>query len=680
MIFAMTPSSSLLFCGEGVWTARFSSSKSCLIAFQVGRMNRARLCLSESNWSLWERSGFRCLKGEVRFRYYLKPHSVMTLAHVFSRMSFSSHLHVEDTSRRDSYWGRLSVKFLNYRLSLSKKLKNRLGGKILKKLILNESDSSGEVQAFRNIGFVHVVTFAGIHLYGAISVINQIWTRWGFRFLLPSRVVFFISNILLGSFFAFLWALSGFRAGFFRPLLLYGVRRFSAHRGFRLSRGRSLFAVAGVELAFIGIKGILFHDFSDYSPGRIHYVLAVWGGYLALSSKTKNVFQEHFQLSLGSWALTALYDLITTGFLALLTPLMSLLSIPFCTIVLTPLIALSFLEGNVCWDFTEFICHTFFQTLFEYLPIQDSLIFISVLQWIGVAGIILLFKKYGRRALVFLLFILMSSHSELKIVQINVGQGDAALILRSDGNADMIDVGSARALSKWDWLLLIRRYGVNGIQNLYLTHFDEDHIGGLFLLAEVIPIKGVWLPPDALADPKWTRVHRLLKEHQITIRSSESSPYSRIRFPVQKGPNGRMQGLCVTFSNGQKYLNMGDASSRQERWFLKYSPYCKDRVAVLKVNHHGSATSSSSEFLKRFKGATAWLSYGAMNRFGHPNVEVLHRLFTRGYSVHHTALEGDLLYPESIWSFLKYRSLWEALLGLFQKTKIDRTDSFTRIR
>jgi len=47
---------------------------------------------------------------------------------------------------------------------------------------------------------------------------------------------------------------------------------------------------------------------------------------------------------------------------------------------------------------------------------------------------------------------------------------------------------------------------------------------------------------------------------------------------------------------------------------------------VLKVAHHGSATSTSAEFLAVARPRVAVISVGAGNRFGHPAGQVLDRL------------------------------------------------------
>ena len=64
--------------------------------------------------------------------------------------------------------------------------------------------------------------------------------------------------------------------------------------------------------------------------------------------------------------------------------------------------------------------------------------------------------------------------------------------------------------------------------------------------------------------------------------------------------------------------------------------------AILKVGHHGSATSSSSAFVHAVRPAVAIVSCGRQNRFGHPTRVVLDRLFAAGAAVFRTDRQGEI--------------------------------------
>ncbi|WP_345778440.1 hypothetical protein [Dyella sp. 2HG41-7] len=61
---------------------------------------------------------------------------------------------------------------------------------------------------------------------------------------------------------------------------------------------------------------------------------------------------------------------------------------------------------------------------------------------------------------------------------------------------------------------------------------------------------------------------------------------------------------------------------------------------VLQVPHHGSASSSSADFIAAVKPAFAVVSAGWRNRFGHPRPEVMARYAAAGVMVFNTAVDG----------------------------------------
>jgi beta-lactamase superfamily II metal-dependent hydrolase len=66
------------------------------------------------------------------------------------------------------------------------------------------------------------------------------------------------------------------------------------------------------------------------------------------------------------------------------------------------------------------------------------------------------------------------------------------------------------------------------------------------------------------------------------------------------------------------------------------------RHPVLKVPHHGSATSSSAPLLDAVDPAIAIVSVGRSNHFGHPNPDVIERYKQRGIAVYRTDIDGTI--------------------------------------
>jgi competence protein ComEC len=67
------------------------------------------------------------------------------------------------------------------------------------------------------------------------------------------------------------------------------------------------------------------------------------------------------------------------------------------------------------------------------------------------------------------------------------------------------------------------------------------------------------------------------------------------------------------------------------------------RLVILKVPHHGSATSSASAFVERLRPAAVVVSAGRNNRFGHPAKVVVDRYRAVGAEIFSTAEDGAVV-------------------------------------
>ena len=84
----------------------------------------------------------------------------------------------------------------------------------------------------------------------------------------------------------------------------------------------------------------------------------------------------------------------------------------------------------------------------------------------------------------------------------------------------------------------------------------------------------------------------------------------------------------------------GDAEKRSEQQVAEEHP----EADLLKVAHHGSATSTIPLLLDRVHPRFAVISVGARNTYGHPRGEVLARLGEAGVMTYRTDLEGAVTF------------------------------------
>jgi len=95
--------------------------------------------------------------------------------------------------------------------------------------------------------------------------------------------------------------------------------------------------------------------------------------------------------------------------------------------------------------------------------------------------------------------------------------------------------------------------------------------------------------------------------------------------------------LRVSYENFSLLLT-GDVEHSGEREMLESGRV--EPVTILKAAHHGSASSSSQEFLDATDPSVVIFSYGAGNRYGHPADEVVERCRDAGAKIWETAKSG----------------------------------------
>ena len=101
--------------------------------------------------------------------------------------------------------------------------------------------------------------------------------------------------------------------------------------------------------------------------------------------------------------------------------------------------------------------------------------------------------------------------------------------------------------------------------------------------------------------------------------------------------------LAVRFGNVVVILP-GDIGREGERHTLEHLPLVETSpITVLKAPHHGSATSSTREFLERLRPAAVIFSNGRDNRFGHPAPLVVERYRALGTTMFSTAEDGAVI-------------------------------------
>jgi competence protein ComEC len=276
------------------------------------------------------------------------------------------------------------------------------------------------------------------------------------------------------------------------------------------------------------------------------------------------------------------------------------------------------------------------------------------------------FRKYQPYILLTFLFILTLSiwlfigiyknhNNYLKVVFLDVGQGDSIYIEAPNGKQILIDGGpDAKLLSS---LAKVMPFSDRSIDMIVATHPDMDHIGGFPLLIDTYEVSSI-IENGGTSDSKiYSSLENKIIKNNIKkyiakrgmhiILDDKRNIYFDIIFPdrdVTKldSNDASIVGKLVYGKNS--FMFTGDATTYTENligWNENDNILKSD---ILKLGHHGSRTSSGLSWLKIVNPKIAIISAGKNNRYGHPHKELLDRLSFLHIPFLSTAEVGNIIF------------------------------------
>lgn len=256
--------------------------------------------------------------------------------------------------------------------------------------------------------------------------------------------------------------------------------------------------------------------------------------------------------------------------------------------------------------------------------------------------------------------------NSLTFAMLDVGQGDGIFIESPTGVQVMFDAGPqhkitgalSRSMPPFD----------KSIDAVIITNPDADHIGGFAEVLKNYKV-GLVLEPGTFNESRtYQNLETEIKRQNIPdvlVKKGMrldigGGAFIDILFPDRDVSSFTSNdgSIIARLTYGSTSIMLtGDTTTETEKIIL--GEFSKEELhsTILKVGHHGSRTSSSSEFVQAVSPKYAVISDGKDNKYGHPHPDTLNTLEKVGAQVFRTDLLGSIIMKsdgqKEVFSFIK---------------------------
>ncbi len=533
------------------------------------------------------------------------------------------------------------------------------------------------VTGFVTTGIVHILSVSGSH----VSLLAAAVAALGLLLRLPKGATAALVLLAIGAY--------SLLSGFTPPVLRAGLMGGLAFMALALDREREsvyLFLLVALGL-LLWNPLLLFHVSFQLS-------FAATAGLLLLAPPVRS-----FLLERGAPRLVALSIAITVGAQLMSLPILlwyfsqvslsAILANLFVVPIIDGILLLALLAGllafalpflgtllfvtgsllfGLVWELTKLLAMLPYSSVYpSALALPTTFLYYGLLAFLFCGEerqgwILARLRPYGRRlllglaaALVFFVALQLTQPREVAVHFIDVGQGDAALVVTPHGHAVMIDTGGTRE-NAYDIgyhvdVPYLHHYGVHHLDAIFLTHAHEDHAAGAGSILRNIETDRVFIAGEGTAayarsmglgdsDPLLTRFTCARAGDRFTV---DGVTVETVYAPEAESAEGNEASNVYRVTYGDAgFLFTGDLITSHEEKLLKSG---RDiHATVLKVGHHGSDTSSSEAFLEATRPAYAVIEVGKDNSFGHPKKSTLEKLRAVGAKIYRTDEDGAIVF------------------------------------
>ena len=260
---------------------------------------------------------------------------------------------------------------------------------------------------------------------------------------------------------------------------------------------------------------------------------------------------------------------------------------------------------------------------------------------------------------------LLLDGDRFRVTFLDVSQGDSAVLELPDGQVVLIDGGATYerfdmgrgVVGPFLW-----NRGIRTIDHVIATHPQLDHVGGLAWVLRHFTVRQFWGTGDKREEPFYLRLQQALARRGLTeqvTRAGEdmlASEGCRLHVLNPSDATGgrelrsgrRTEGHALNnrsivtelICGGNRILFSADVE--QETLVRMTRGIQQERVDVVKVPHHGAASSLQRDWLWALRPSYAVISVGRHNPYGHPASSVLDAYTAQGVSIYRTDRDGGV--------------------------------------
>ncbi|AKP66448.1 DNA internalization-related competence protein ComEC/Rec2 [Companilactobacillus ginsenosidimutans] len=566
--------------------------------------------------------------GEFDFKTFSNHHGVFytaTIDKIYQLQQFHPTSITENISHA-------RIQFISYLSSLPKWLKIHAQSLLVG---YSRTDESDLFKTLSVLGVIHLFSLSGLHVLILVIIFKKLFSV----LRITSEAADWLLLLTLPVYGIFV----GLKTGITRAIILTLVSIVLKKFGFKMS-SLDVFSITVLICLLINPFALV------EMGGQLSFILS--GALLYLSKS--NLLVSTFKMNLLSLPIICFY----TFQFSWLVLLMNIIFVPIFMYLILPTAIISAIIPNNIGIFGEKL-NGLFDLIYSFMnQIAKDDRFNFVVGKIPVLIVLVLVilalfnienKLVLNEFVNYFMILLIASIMYVKfpifgtVSIIDVGQGDSILITTPfNRKSILVDTAGKLDFPVKPWqekkvtnqvekstIPYLKYLGVSKLNIVMLSHKDVDHIGNLYTLLQSFPVDEVRFGSGLEQNARIKRtIHNNFNVKFTSVKRGDKFNFGsstwEVLWPKQRsvGENGDSLTLLATMGK-YKWLFTGDLDIENEEKILKLGTFHAD---YLKAGHHGSKTSTGSNWLKAVNPKLALISAGINNRYGHPNKETIQRL------------------------------------------------------